>query len=104
MQIQLGDQLADLPSASLKQGQHTTDKTFFQATHPHPMDGNRTITQGKRARLAVAIAITAGRIDALPTLRWLASQQLGHLFLQDPLQELLHTLAGKLLKSFPRGD
>ena len=103
MQVQLRQEAPDLLGASLERRQQPTLEALGQPAHPRPAHGERPAAQAHPARLAEAIAIAHRRIDGLAPLVAPPAQQAVHLFLQQPLQELLHALPRERLQRLPGG-
>jgi hypothetical protein len=69
--------------------------------HPRAPERDRPIAQAQPPRFAEAVAVTWNGIERVTPLVPGAPKDAVHLFLQHPLQELLHALPGEDFQRLP---
>jgi len=101
MQIEFWQQLTDFLGAAREQGQHLALKSIRQIADAGAPDRDHPIHHRKLPRLSVPIPVALRRIDgghSLPPCMPGATEERGHLFLQDLLELRLNLPAGPLLQ------
>jgi hypothetical protein len=101
VQVELRQELPHRLRPALEQRQQSALEALAQAADARPAEGDRAHAQAQPARLPEPVAIAGRRIDALPPHVAPAPQQRRDLFLQHPLQQVLHPLSGEGLQAFP---
>ena len=101
MQVQLGQELADLLGAPLEQRQQLTLEARLQPPHPRPLHRDRPAHQTEPPRLAPPVAVPRRRVHPRPPRIPLPAQDVLDLLLQHLLQPPPDPLPGVRLQRLP---
>ena len=97
-------ELSDLSGAPAEERQDLGLEALLQAAQARPPQGDRPALHREATGLAEAVAVSGRSVDGGAALAPRPAEALGHLVLEDPLDERLDLAAGEGLEVLPGRD